>query len=194
MLHRMRSPDGYSRLPHCLLRLGYPRSVSFYPLTSYLLIILPLDYLNDSPTLIQNSKNAFDTVVVANGANPAVSNFLVIGHDVHQQTAFNLTGYILARMQTLGYGSVTVGQCLGDPSANWYRSAGSAVPSLSSTTKAGTSATSKASSTTTGSTATAVSKKISPDATCSGTNGYTCQDSTFGSSPPLLYAPTVYLR
>ncbi|KAI9776703.1 MAG: hypothetical protein M1839_009430 [Geoglossum umbratile] len=128
------------------------------------------DYLNDDPTLIQNSKNIFDSA-----AATKADNYLVIGHDVHQQTAYNLTDYILGRMKTLGYGSVTVGQCLGDPSTNWYRSAGSPVPSTPvqppSTTKASTSASP---------TSTTVSKKVSTDATCGGTNGYTCQGSTFG--------------
>jgi hypothetical protein len=89
----------------------------------FLLTHLTPDYLNVSPTLIQNSKNAFDAAV--QGASPAASKFLLIGHDIHQQTAYNLTDYLLSRMKTLGFGtSVTVGQCLGDPSANWYRSAG----------------------------------------------------------------------
>ncbi|KAI9764612.1 MAG: hypothetical protein M1840_008346 [Geoglossum simile] len=129
------------------------------------------DYLNDSPTLIQKSKDVFDTVVT--GATPDNSNFLVIGHDIHEQTAYNLTSYILAKMKTLGYGSVTVGECLGDPSANWYRSAGSAVPSPSPSPTS-------TSSTATSAVAATVSEKISLDATCGGVNGYTCQGSTFG--------------
>ncbi|KAH0565378.1 hypothetical protein GP486_001227 [Trichoglossum hirsutum] len=143
------------------------------------------DYLNDSPTLIQNSKTIFNNAL--QGANPTISDFLVIGHDIHEQTAYNLTDYALSRMQALGFGtSVTVGQCLGDPIENWYRSAGSAVPSSppSSTSK---------SSTSTGAIATGTSKKITSDATCGGSNGYTCQGSTFGGSSPFLSILTAAL-
>ncbi|TIC89407.1 Chitin deacetylase [Colletotrichum higginsianum] len=53
-------------------------------------------------------------------AKPATTdNFLVIGHDIHQQTVYNLTEYMLQKFQ--GKKMVTVGECLGDPRANWYR-------------------------------------------------------------------------
>jgi len=72
-------------------------------------------YLNDSPELIQNSKNIWDAAIT--GTNPATDNFLEIEHDIHYQTVYNLTDYILASMYSLGYKSVTVGECLGDPPA-----------------------------------------------------------------------------
>jgi hypothetical protein len=78
-------------------------------------------YLNDSPTLIQNSKNIWDAAI--NPSNNNTDNFLEIEHDIHYQTVYNLTDYILASMYKHGYKSVTVGQCLGDPPANWYRNA-----------------------------------------------------------------------
>ncbi|KAH8780439.1 glycoside hydrolase/deacetylase [Hyaloscypha finlandica] len=86
------------------------------------------DYLNDDPTLIQNSKDAinvqFATVNVTAGY-PA--RFIVIDHDIHEQTAYNLTAWTLDRMLALGFGtSVTVGECLGDPPENWYRAASGA--------------------------------------------------------------------
>ena len=77
-------------------------------------------YLNDSPTLIQNSKNIWDAAI--ENADPAAHNFLEIEHDIHYQTVYNLTDYILASMYNNGFKSVTVGECLGDPAANWYRS------------------------------------------------------------------------
>ncbi len=96
-----------------LTTLGY-HSI-FYDLDTF-------DYLNDDPNLIQNSKNNF-----YNYANPHPSNILLLSHDIHYQTVYNLTEYILKTMATDGYGtSVTVGTCLGDPPANWYRAAGSA--------------------------------------------------------------------
>lgn len=83
-------------------------------------------YLNDDPTLIQTSKNIWDAAVA--GSNPATDSFLEIEHDIHYQTVYNLTDYILASMYNLGYKSVTVGECLGDPSANWYRSGDASAP------------------------------------------------------------------
>ncbi|KXJ91946.1 hypothetical protein Micbo1qcDRAFT_162003 [Microdochium bolleyi] len=77
------------------------------------------DYLNTLPSQIQNAKNKFDQFFV--GKVPASSNALAIAHDIHQQTAQNLTEYMLLGLQRRGYQAVTVGTCLGDPKANWYR-------------------------------------------------------------------------
>ncbi|KAN0103372.1 family 4 carbohydrate esterase [Hyaloscypha variabilis] len=107
-------------------------------------------YLNDSPTLIQNSKNIWDAAI--DGSNPATDNFLEIEHDIHYQTVYNLTDYILASMYSHGYKSVTVGQCLGDPAANWYRSGNPNAP---------------------------VPQTTSTDGTCSAS--ITCYGSTFGN-------------
>merc|ERR1711964_809301 len=56
------------------------------------------------------------------GSNNKTDSFLEIEHDIHYQVVHNLTDYILASMYKKGYKSVTVGECLGDPVANWYRS------------------------------------------------------------------------
>lgn len=77
------------------------------------------DYLNDSPTLIQNSKNIFDAALA--GKSNTTDDFLVISHDIHNQTSQVLVEYMLQGIQSQGYKPVTVGDCLGDPSANWYR-------------------------------------------------------------------------
>ncbi|PVH87234.1 carbohydrate esterase family 4 protein [Cadophora sp. DSE1049] len=77
------------------------------------------DYLNDSPSLIQNSKTIFDTALA--GKSPSTDEFLVIGHDIHNQTANVLVEYMLQGLQREGYKAVTVGECLGDPKSNWYR-------------------------------------------------------------------------
>ncbi|KAL3421196.1 chitin binding protein [Phlyctema vagabunda] len=87
------------------------------------------DYSNDTPELIQNAKDEvnaqFGTVNVEAGY-PA--NFIEIGHDIHDQTVYNLTSWTLERMLALGFGtSVTVGECLGDPPENWYRAASGAL-------------------------------------------------------------------
>jgi len=87
-----------------------------------MILVFDLDtagYLDDSPTLIQNSKNIWDKAI--NESNPETDNFLEIEHDIHYQTVYNLTDYILASMYRNGYKSVTVGECLGDPADNWYR-------------------------------------------------------------------------
>ncbi|KUJ20039.1 glycoside hydrolase/deacetylase [Mollisia scopiformis] len=112
-------------------------------------------YLNDSPTLIQNSKNIWDAAIAQ--INAATGNYLEIEHDIHYQTVYNLTNYILASMYANGFQSVSVGTCLGDPSANWYRNAGGAAPSSTSS----------------------VAQSVSTDGSCSST--ITCLGSTFGN-------------
>ncbi|XXG98712.1 casein kinase 2 regulatory subunit [Hypoxylon texense] len=77
------------------------------------------DYDNDSPTLIQNAKDNYDEFF--EGTSPSTDDALVIAHDIHEQTVHNLTEYMLQGLQTRGYRAVTVGDCLGDPVANWYR-------------------------------------------------------------------------
>lgn len=85
------------------------------------------DYEHDDPTQIQTSKNWFYGNITAGGATAAGgAAWLEIGHDIHEQTANNLTEYMLSTLTQLGYKAVTVGDCLGDPSANWYRSASGA--------------------------------------------------------------------
>ncbi|OLN92884.1 putative peptidoglycan-N-acetylglucosamine deacetylase-like protein 2 [Colletotrichum chlorophyti] len=75
------------------------------------------DYLHDSPTEIQQSKDIVEQSVAAKPS--AEDNFLVIGHDIHQQTVYNLTEYMLQKFR--GKNLVSVGECLGDPKENWYR-------------------------------------------------------------------------
>ncbi|KAF1947976.1 glycoside hydrolase/deacetylase [Clathrospora elynae] len=122
------------------------------------------DYEHDDPNLIQASKNWFTANVTS--APAASSQWLEIGHDIHEQTANNLTDYMLNTLTQLGYKAVTVGDCLGDPKANWYRAAGGAgtAPVASSSAPAPTG-----------------TKKVSTDATCGGTNQFTCLGSAFGN-------------
>ncbi|RKF60995.1 Chitin deacetylase [Erysiphe neolycopersici] len=77
-------------------------------------------YLNTNITQIQKSKDIWDATI--NAGNPSTSNFLEIEHDIHYQIAYNLTDHILESIYAKGYRSVTVGECLGDPAENWYRS------------------------------------------------------------------------
>ncbi|KAJ5256918.1 Glycoside hydrolase/deacetylase beta/alpha-barrel [Penicillium angulare] len=77
------------------------------------------DYKNDSPNLIQRSKDIFDQAL--SSANPISHSWLIIAHDAHEQTVHNLTEHMLQTMARLGYRPVTVGECLRDPRENWYR-------------------------------------------------------------------------
>lgn len=78
------------------------------------------DYLYDDPSLIQTSKNKFSTKV----SNASSTNsYIPLAHDIHYQTVANLTAFMINTLKARGYKPVTVGECLGDPAANWYRSA-----------------------------------------------------------------------
>ncbi|KAM0508537.1 hypothetical protein ACHAQF_003738 [Verticillium nonalfalfae] len=88
-------------------------------------------YLRNSPSAIQGSKDIWDAAV--EDANPATAKFLHIEHDPVQQSVYNLTDYMLASLQRNGFRAVTVGECLGDPKANWYRTVGT--PNPPSTTR-----------------------------------------------------------
>jgi peptidoglycan/xylan/chitin deacetylase (PgdA/CDA1 family) len=130
------------------------------------------DYLNDSPTKIQTSKNDFSGNL--SSSNPATDNWLVIGHDIHEQTAHNLTQFMITYAKDQGWTFGTVGQCLGDPEANWYRSSSGSVFTSTTSTPQPT-----ATSTTTSNPGT-IPTEVSLDGTCGGSSGYTCQGSSFG--------------
>ncbi|KAH8732274.1 hypothetical protein GQ44DRAFT_602887 [Phaeosphaeriaceae sp. PMI808] len=116
------------------------------------------DYNQDSPTQIQKSKDWFKGNITKGGATAANgAKWLDIQHDIHEQTANNLTEFMLQTVASLGYKAVTVGECLGDPKANWYRSAGGASSSTASSSAPSPSS----------------SKQVSPDGSC-GSTGYTC--------------------
>ncbi|RHZ47573.1 chitin deacetylase CDA6 [Aspergillus thermomutatus] len=80
------------------------------------------DYSHDSPSAIQVSKDAFDNALAPWKASE--KSWLVIAHDVHEQTVYNLTEHMLRRIAEYGYKAVTVGECLEDPEEFWYREAG----------------------------------------------------------------------
>lgn len=78
-----------------------------------------LDYNNQSPSLIQNSKNIFNNAV----ANGGGGKYISLEHDVHQYTVTSFAEYAIQNAQAKGYRVVTVGECLGDFVGNWYRDA-----------------------------------------------------------------------
>ncbi|EPE34144.1 Glycoside hydrolase/deacetylase [Glarea lozoyensis ATCC 20868] len=88
------------------------------------------DYLNPLPSQIQNSKN----IVKQRLADQTATDFLSIQHDIVQQSVANLSSYYFDLIKAKQWTGVTVGECLGDDEANWYRSL-----DASSSTVAGTS-------------------------------------------------------
>ncbi|KAH6636567.1 hypothetical protein F5144DRAFT_184649 [Chaetomium tenue] len=146
----------------------------------YHIIYFDLDtegYLHDSKQEIQTSKNIWDDAI--DGANPSSDSYLQIEHDIHYQTVYNLTDYILTSLFAAGFRAVTVGECLGDPATNWYRTGptGGVVPS-------GSVAPTSTSTPPTGPTRTTISVAptrtgASIDGSCG--NGVTCAGTEFGS-------------
>ncbi|KAF4996696.1 hypothetical protein FGRMN_4354 [Fusarium graminum] len=64
------------------------------------------------------------------GVEPSLASFnsglsngdsIVLMHDVHQNTVDNILPLIISQTLQSGKRAVTVGECLGDPEANWYR-------------------------------------------------------------------------
>lgn len=78
------------------------------------------DYENDETSLIHVSEDRFSSMQDADETN---HDYIVLAHDVHYQTVVTLTEYMIQVSRNRGYELVTVGECLGDPSENWYRNA-----------------------------------------------------------------------
>jgi len=77
------------------------------------------DYLHSTPDTIQISKNIVKNVM---DSTSLADDRLAIMHDIHEQTVHSLTAYVLDTLAAKGFKTVTVGECLGDEPANWYRS------------------------------------------------------------------------
>ncbi|KAM0369448.1 hypothetical protein ACHAPK_006084 [Fusarium culmorum] len=75
------------------------------------------DYLNDSPSKIQTSKNTFSDSVSTDSKS---NSYIELSHDIHEQTAYNLTEFMVKTLKARGYRAVPVGECLGDARENWY--------------------------------------------------------------------------
>ncbi|ROT38089.1 glycoside hydrolase/deacetylase [Sodiomyces alkalinus F11] len=129
------------------------------------------DYENNTPALAQIAKDRFLTGILQDPAEGG--GHIVLAHDVHQQTVTNLTEFMVGTSLAHGYRLVTVGECLGDPKENWYRDVdgGSTTPTSATTTTTTSSSGPEPTST----------FIISPDQTCGGATGYTCQGSAFGN-------------
>lgn len=106
----MRPPYSQCATPGCkadMQALGYHRV--YFDLDT-------TDYLNPLPGQIQNAKD-----VVRNALANPVADYLSIQHDVVEQSVTNLTSYYYTLIKNKGWTGVTVGDCLQDPKANWYR-------------------------------------------------------------------------
>ncbi|OTB02248.1 carbohydrate esterase family 4 protein [Hypoxylon sp. CI-4A] len=76
------------------------------------------DYMHHSPDNIQKAKDVFDHTLDPLG----VGSYLVLSHDIHQQTAMELVPHMILTMRLRGFKAVTVGTCLGDDDwMDWYR-------------------------------------------------------------------------
>jgi len=76
------------------------------------------DYLNPLPSQIQKSKD----IVKQRLADQTATDYLSIQHDIVQQSVANLSSYYFDVIKARKWTGVTVGECLGDDEANWYRS------------------------------------------------------------------------
>lgn len=67
----------------------------------------------------QLSRDTFSSAVSAK--SPADSSFIVIAHDIQEKTVRGFTQFMIDQALKYKYELVTVGECLDDPSNNWYR-------------------------------------------------------------------------
>ncbi|RFN49863.1 chitin deacetylase [Fusarium flagelliforme] len=69
-----------------------------------------------------NTNTTFPEAVKEFGQGLAAGGSIVLMHDVHKNTVENIVPRIIDAVLESGKKAVTVGECLGDPEANWYRS------------------------------------------------------------------------
>jgi len=75
-----------------------------------------LDWQYNTPSTIQTSMNIF-----RNALNNGASSYLPLAHDVHSTTVNYLVSDMIIALRARGLSTVTVGECMNDPAANWYR-------------------------------------------------------------------------
>ncbi|KAF6825584.1 Chitin deacetylase-like protein 9 [Colletotrichum musicola] len=144
-------------------------------------------YLHTDPSQIGFSVNLWDQAMLAK--SPCNGSYLHIEHDIHQQIATTFTNHMLDSIVANGWRAVTVGECLGDPPANWYRRTNYAynfnitavTPPVCSSTPTSTGASSTGASPSSSALPTSTAITVSLDARCGGTTRQTCAGSTFGN-------------
>jgi peptidoglycan/xylan/chitin deacetylase (PgdA/CDA1 family) len=110
---------------------------------------------------IQVAKDNFKRILDGTAGGSASGDRLAIAHDIHEVTALSLTGYMLEYLKSKGYRGVTMGECMGEPEANWYRTSAGESGSTPAPTPGGGS--------------------VSTDGSCAGQGGKTCANSAFGN-------------
>ena len=106
-----------------------------------------VDYNLD--TLDWDIKSNSDTIFTQamSSANPSANSYISLSHDVQEFTANGFVKRMIDQARAKGLQFVTVGECLGDPAANWYRDPvtgeplGSAKPPVSSSSSTSSSST-----------------------------------------------------
>ncbi|WYZ39852.1 hypothetical protein EsH8_IV_000193 [Colletotrichum jinshuiense] len=76
------------------------------------------DYENNTPETTHISAEKFTNEL---SADPTTNSYIVLSHDVHQQTVVSLVQKMIDTLRAKGYRAVTVGECLGDAPENWYK-------------------------------------------------------------------------
>lgn len=109
---------------------------------------------------IQVAKDNFKRILDQTPGGPQSGDRLAIAHDIHEATALNLVDYMLSYLKSKGYRGVTMGECMGEPESNWYRTSGESVPNPGNPGNGG--------------------GNVSTDGACNG-NGKTCANSAFGN-------------
>ncbi|TGZ78918.1 glycoside hydrolase/deacetylase [Ascodesmis nigricans] len=97
--------------------------IKIMKLLGYHIIDTDLDTKDWDHNTPQTNYLAKERVTDALEAAEDDASFIVLNHDVHETTVHSLTPFMIEQFMLKGYRFVTVGECLGDPEANWYRSA-----------------------------------------------------------------------
>ncbi|VUC32514.1 unnamed protein product [Clonostachys rosea] len=66
-----------------------------------------------------NAKSIYSGIIKA--SNPITDKWISLAHDIHPFTADGFVQYMIDVAKEKGYQFTTIGDCLGDPSSNWYR-------------------------------------------------------------------------
>ena len=74
-----------------------------------------LDWQENYP----NSQQIFLNAIKS--GKPATNSFIPLTHDIHNGTVHGFAQFMIDNLKQMGYTTVLVGDCLQDPSVNWYR-------------------------------------------------------------------------
>lgn len=77
------------------------------------------DWLYNTPDTNWQSQQIYNNAISSTSGTSG--RWLVLAHSVHETSVDLLAGYMVDRAIAQGYRLVTVGECMGDPPANWYR-------------------------------------------------------------------------